>query len=136
MTTIVGIFDENGDIDKVAEQLAGSGIDASIYDDSLVTEEPGSIDPAVPTLTPGAVPTVVLGAEEPNLLDRRDSDTVVRAFKRRLADYDLSDEEIEAYATTFLHKGKFVLVKAGDDQAEQVMKILNDSGATRVNKHD
>ena len=55
---------------------------------------------------------------------------------RRLADYDLSDEEIEAYATTFLHKGKFVLVKADDDQAEQVMKILNDSGATRVNKHD
>ena len=41
MTTIVGIFDENGDIDKVAEQLAGSGVDASIYDDSLVTEEPG-----------------------------------------------------------------------------------------------
>ena len=118
MTTIVGIFDENGDIDKVAEQLAGSGVDASIYDDSLVTEEPGSIDPAVPTLAPGAVPTVVLGAEEPNLLDRRDSDTVVRAFKRRLADYDLSDEEIEAYATTFLHKGKFVLVKADDDQAE------------------
>lgn len=136
MTTIVGIFDENGDIDKVAEQLAGSGVDASIYDDSLVTEKPGSIDPAVPTLAPGAVPTVVLGPDEPNLLDGRDSDTVVRAFKRRLGDYDLSDEEIEAYATTFLHKGKFVLVKVDDDQAEEVMKILNDSGATQVNKHD
>ena len=33
-------------------------------------------------------------------------------------------------------KGKFVLVKADDDQAEQVMRILNDSGATQANKHD
>src|SRR5882724_4052275 len=101
MTTIVGIFDDTGDMDRVAERLADSGIDASIYDDTLVTEEPGSIDPAVPTLAPGAVPTVVLGAEEPNLLSARDRDTVVRAFKRRLSDYDLSDDEIEAYATTF-----------------------------------
>ena len=85
MTTIVGIFDDTGDIDKVAERLADSGVDASIYDDSLVTEEPGSIDPAVPTLAPGAAPTVVLGADEPNLLNTRDKDTVVRAFKRRLA---------------------------------------------------
>jgi hypothetical protein len=136
MTTIVGIFDDTGDMDRVAERLADSGIDASIYDDTLVTEEPGSIDPAVPTLAPGAVPTVVLGAEEPNLLSARDRDTVVRAFKRRLSDYDLSDDEIETYATTFLHKGKFVLVKADADQAEQVMKILKDSGATRVNRHD
>jgi hypothetical protein len=136
MTTIVGIFDDTGDMDRVAERLADSGIDASIYDDTLVTEEPGSIDPAVPTLAPGAVPTVVLGAEEPNLLSARDRDTVVRAFKRRLSDYDLSDEEIDAYATTFLHKGKFVLVKADADQAEQVMKILKDSRATRVNRHD
>jgi hypothetical protein len=28
------------------------------------------------------------------------------------------------------------LVKADADQAEQVMKILKDSGATRVNRHD
>ena len=31
-----------------------------------------------------------------------------------LRDYDLSEEEIEAYATTFLHKGKFVLIKADE----------------------
>ena len=136
MTTIVGIFDQSGDIDKAVERLANAEVDASVYDDSSVTEEPGSIDPAVPTLAPGAVPTVVLGADEPNLLDARDRNTVVRAFRRRLRDYDLSEEEIEAYATNFLHKGKFVLIKADADQAEQAVKILNDSGATRVDRHD
>ena len=136
MTTIVGIFDDTGDMDKVAERLGDLGVDVSINDETLVTEEPGSIDPAVPTLAPGSTPTVVLGADEPNLLDARDRDTVVRAFRRRLRDYDLSEEEIEAYATNFLHKGKFVLIKADADQAEQAVKILNDSGATRVDRHD
>jgi hypothetical protein len=40
---------------------------------------------------------------------------------------------IEAYATTFYHKGKFVLART---DAERVMNILRECGATRVNRHD
>ena len=135
MTTIVGIFDDTSDLDRVLERLADSGVDATVYDEALLTEEPGSVDPAVPTLAPGAVPEVVLGTGEPNLLNKRDKSSVVRAFRGHLADYDLSEEVIEAYASTFLHSGKFVLVKTDADKAEQVMGILKDSGATRVNRH-
>ena len=135
MTTIVGIFDDTSDLDRVLERLADSGVDATVYDEALLTEEPGSVDPAGPTLAPGAVPEVVLGAGEPNLLNKRDKSSVVRAFRGHLADYDLSEEVIEAYASTFLHSGKFVLVKTDADKAEQVMGILKDSGATRVNRH-
>ncbi len=135
MTTIVGIFDDTSDVDKVLQRLADSGVDATVYDEALVTEEPGSVDPAIPTLAPGAVPAVVLGIDEPNLLNKRDKNGIVRAFKGHLADYDLSEEVIEAYVTTFLHDGKFVLVKTDAKQAEQVMGILKDSGASRVDRH-
>jgi hypothetical protein len=134
--TIVGIFDDTGDVDKAAEQLADSGMDATIYDEALVAGEPGNLDPAVPVLAPGSAPEVVLGADEPNLLNKPDRGSIVRAFKRRLADYGLSQDVIEAYATTFLHSGKFVMVKTDADEAENVMRILKASGATRVNKHD
>ncbi len=38
-----------------------------------------------------------------------DLPTIVRAFTSHLADYHLPDNVIEAYATAFYHKGKFVL---------------------------
>jgi hypothetical protein len=136
VTTIVGIFDNAWDLDKVVERLAAAKFDATVYDEAIVTEEPGGIDPAGPTLAAGSAPEVVLGSDEPNLLPKRDKHSVVRAFKAHLADYDLSDDEIEPYATTFYHGGKFVLVRADADRAEQVMEILRDSGATRVNRHD
>ena len=43
---------------------------------------------------------------------------------------------IEAYATTFFHNGEFVLVRTDNERAEQVMEILRECGATRVNRHD
>ena len=136
MTTIVGIFDDARNVERVVERLAAAGVEAAVYDEALVTEEPGSVDPAVPTLAPGSAPEVVLGSGEPNLLPKRDKHSIARAFKGHLSDYDLSHEEIEAYATTFYHGGKFVLVKTDEERVEEIMQILRDSGATRVNRHD
>ena len=52
-----------------------------------------------------------------------------------LADYRLPDEVIEGYATTFYHKGKFVLVKTDPLRAEQVTQILRECRASQVNRH-
>jgi hypothetical protein len=41
MTTIVGIFDDSSDVDKVVERLAAAGFDGTVYDEAIVTEEPG-----------------------------------------------------------------------------------------------
>jgi hypothetical protein len=136
MTTIVGIFDNALDLDKVVERLAAAKFDGTVYDEAILTEEPGSVDPAGPTLAAGSAPEVVLGRKEPNLLPKRDKHSIVRAFSAHLADYHLSNDVIEAYATTFYHGGKFVLVGTDADRAGQVMEILRDSGATRVNRHD
>jgi hypothetical protein len=137
MTTIVGIFDNTQDVDNVTKRLAAAGFDGTaVYDEAIVAEDPDSVDPAVPTLAPGSAPEVVLGSGEPNLLPRRDKHGVVRAFKAHLADYNLSHDVIEAYATTFEHSGKFVLVKTDAQRAEQTMEILRNSGARGVNQHD
>ena len=48
----------------------------------------------------------------------------------------LPDDVIEAYATAFYHKGKFVIVRTEPECDKHVMKILRECGATRVNQHD
>jgi hypothetical protein len=65
-----------------------------------------------------------------------DLPTIVRAFKFHLADCHLPDDVIEAYATAFHHKGKFVIVRTEPECDKHVMKILRQCGATRVNQHD
>ena len=56
------------------------------------------------------------------------------AFKTHLADYHSPNDVTEAYATTFYHGGKFLLVKTDAERAEQAMKILRECGPTRVNQ--
>ena len=68
MTTIVGIFDSASDVDKVVERVAAAGFDGTVYDEAIVAEEPGSIDPARPILAGGSAPEVVLGSNAPNLI--------------------------------------------------------------------
>ena len=64
----------------------------------------------------------VLGSNAPNLIPKRDKHTIVRAFKAH-SDYHLSDDVIEAYATTFYHGGKFVLVRTEAERAGQLMGV-------------
>jgi hypothetical protein len=129
---IVGIFDNARDLDQAVERLAAAGFEDTVYDEAIVAEEPRNIGPIPvgPVLAPGAVPAQVLGSVEPDL------STIVRAFKSHLADYHLPDNVIEAYARAFYHKGKFVLVRTEPERAEQVMEILRECGASRVNRHD
>jgi hypothetical protein len=139
MKTIVGIFDANTpeQVEEAAKRLADAELDAVIIDESILGQEPGSLDPAIPALAPAATVEAVKGREEPNLLPRRDKQRVIRAFRERLADdYRLSNEVTEAYATTLAHGGRFVIVRADSKDAEKAVQLLRDSGASRVNKHD
>jgi hypothetical protein len=42
MTTIVGIFDNERDLDKSVGRLAHAGFEYTVYDEAIVAEEPGS----------------------------------------------------------------------------------------------
>ena len=134
MTTTVGIFDNARDLDRAVERLARAGFDDTVYDEGIVAGEAVNVGSAV--FAPGYAPAVVWGSAEPDSPPKPDLDTVVRAFKAHLADYHLPKDVIKAYATTFYHNGEFLLVKSNTERAEQVMEILRDCGATRVNRHD
>ena len=129
----VGIFDNADDLEQAAAQLASAGFNGTaVYDEAIVAQEPGNFVPVGPVLAPGVVPAEVADNVE---RDVRDVPNIVRAFKSHLADYDLPDQVIEDYTTTFDHGGKFVLVRT-PQRDEQVVRILRRCGASRVNRYD
>ena len=134
MTTIVGIFDNERDLDKSVGRLAHAGFKYTIYDEAIVGGEPGSFGSLVFSSSYG--PPVSWSSNEPALLSKRGRQRVIQAFKAHLAHYDLPNKVIEAYATTFSENGRFVLVKTDAVRAEQVMEILWECGARQVNCHD
>ena len=134
MTTIVGIFDNERDLDKSVGRLAHAGFKYTVYDEAIVSEEPGCFGSLV--FWSGYGPAVSWGSTEPALLTKRGRHRVVQAFKTHLAHCNLPNKVIEAYATTFSENGRFVLVKTDTVRAEQVMEILRECGARQVNCHD
>ena len=81
-------------------------------------------------LAPSVVSEEVTDKTEP------ERPNLVRAFKSHLTEYQLPDEVIEGYATTFDHGGKFILVRTHPERDEEVVKILRKCGASRVNRYD
>jgi hypothetical protein len=138
MKTVVGIFDNARDLDKAIERLARAGFQDTVYDEAIVGGEPGGSGPAV--FAPGYGPPVAwgrsAGPEWRPGPGQHAQHAIVKAFRARLADYDVSAEVIQAYAVTFVHNGEFILVKTDGERAEQAMEILRECGATRVNRHD
>jgi hypothetical protein len=132
----VGVFDDARDVARAAERLGAAGFeDAVVYDGTTARYEQQNAAPVGPVpvgsiLAPGSVCAEDSGSGEPDLR------TAVRAFMSHLADYHLPDEVVEAYATTFCHDGKFVLVRTNPQRDEEVVRILRKCGASRVNRYD
>jgi phosphoserine phosphatase RsbU/P len=132
--TIVGIFDNDRDLDKAVERLARAGFEYTVYNEAILGEAAIKVGP--PVFASGVGPAVVWGSAEPALPSRPDHETIVRAFKAQLAHCKLPNEEIEAYATTFSHNGEFVLANTDAERAEQIVAILRECGARQVDRHD
>jgi hypothetical protein len=134
MTTTVGIFDNARDLDKAIERLTRAGFEDTVYNEAIVGQE--AIDIGTPVFAPGSAPAVVWGNTEPASRSKPDRYTVVRAFKAHLRHCHLSNEVVEAYASSFYHGGEFALVRTDTEHAAQVMQILRECGATQVNRHE
>jgi hypothetical protein len=123
----VGIFDSSRDAERAVERLAAGGFDDTAYEDAA--EDRGRVaarGAAVGAVhRPGAVSAGISG--KPNLTS---------AFRSRLTEYRLPDEVIDGYAVTFDHGGKFILVRTHPQRDEEVVKILQKCGASRVNRYD
>jgi hypothetical protein len=131
-SVIVGIFDNSEDLDRADERLAAAGFEGTVYDEAIVAEESCKVSPVPvgPVLAPGVVPAEGLKDAE------SDSPAVIGAFKSHLADCHLPDDVIDAYATAFSNKGKFVLVRTEPECAKHVSEILRECRASRVHQHD
>jgi hypothetical protein len=133
MTTIVGIFDNTRDMEQAVVRLAEAGLEDAIYNDAILAQETENVGPIVAS---GAAQPVLARSVRPDSPGKPNIDTIIRAFKRHLANYHLPSDVINAYATTFLHGGKFILVKADPQRSEQVISILRQCGASRATPHD
>jgi hypothetical protein len=129
-SVIIGIFDDSQDLNRADQQLAAAGFEGTVYDEAVEAEE-SCVNPVPvgPVLAPGVVPTEGAGSVESDL-------PAIRALKSHLADCHLPDDVIDAYATAFYHKGKFIVVRTEPECAKHVSEILRECGASRVNQHD
>lgn len=126
-TVIVGIFDDPQYLDLTVLRLASEDMENTAYDEAFVAGTcAGSI-----TIRPGRLARAV--AQKASGCD---SSALVLEFESQLYDYQLPDEVIEAYATKFGHNGEFVLIEADADREDRITKILRDSYASRVNRHN
>ena len=132
--TIVGIFDNDRDLDKAVERLARAGFEHTVYNEGILGEAAINVGP--PVFASGVGPAVVWDSAEPALPSRPDHETIVRAFKAQLAHCKLPNEVIEAYAETFSHNGEFVVANTDAERAEQIVAILRECGARQVDRLD
>jgi hypothetical protein len=114
MTIVVGIFDNHQDLDRAIVNLAEKGFEDTVFDESIVAQEMG-----VTKLQP------------------QHQHALVAAFKKHmLKDYHVPQEVIAGYASSFIHDGKFVVVKTDTKRAPDAVETMQSSGASRVNRHD
>jgi hypothetical protein len=135
MTTVVGIFDDAGNMDQAVEQLAAAKLDCTVYDESTAAAESGTVGEIRSVLPPGAAPAKGATNDVTSMPTAPDQHTQAEDFKATLEDFGLSTEVREAYARTFRHKGKFVFVRTDSEHADQAMGILRSCGASVVDRH-
>ena len=128
---LVGIFDEAQELERAAERLAAEDFEFTIFDEALATEEPCVVDP---------IPIGSLLAVGPVPAQERNTDSnlsaIGRTVRSRLVDYHLPDDMIETYATALYHKGTLAVVRTEPELADQVIEILQDCRASRVDRYD
>ena len=130
-TVIVGIFDDSQDLERADKRLAEAGFEGAVYDRAVGAEESCDVNPVAvgPVLAPGVMATDESG-------DREFEVPGIDVFRSHLADCHLPNEVIDAYATTFAHQGRFLVVRTEPECVKYIMAILQDCHASRVDQHD
>jgi hypothetical protein len=130
-SVIVGIFDDSKDLEEANKRLAAAGFEGAVYGAALRAEESCEAAPMAvgSVLAPGFVPPD--GSEE-----RESGLSQIDAFRSHLADCHLRDEVIEAYATSYSHQGRFLVVRTEPECAKYILPILQECRASRVDQHD
>lgn len=132
MNVVVGIFDEEHDLEIAVRHLAEHGFEDTVFEQSIIAQETG-----VNVMPTGTFSGSIMGQSGTfGVQLNHDRTANTQLFKGHLKDdFGLSAEIVESYATSFQHDAKFVVVRVQSDRAEEVMDILQDCKASRVNQH-
>ena len=134
MTTVIGIFDTDSDLEVALNRLYDKGFnDVRVVDVSQPDEvEPnipaGAFAPALgPNYTSPAVPAAVFIPGFAGV----DNETLNSQYVTANLDVPLSDEEATFYAEALRNGGKLVVVNTDDSHADSVWSVMRSSNASQ-----
>jgi hypothetical protein len=130
-SVIVAVFDNSQDLEEADKRLTAEGFGGVVYDEAVGAEESCEVTPVAvgPMLAPSVAPTDSSGGRESDL-------PAIDAFRSYLAECRLPEDVIEAYATAYAHRGRFLVVITEPECIKYVMTILQECRASRVDQHD
>jgi hypothetical protein len=130
-SVIVGVFDNSQDLEEADKRLAAEGFEGAVYDEAGGANESSEATPVAvgPVLAPSVAATDGTGGGESDL-------PAIDAFRSYLADCRLPEDVIEAYASSYAHQGKFLVVRTEPECSKYVLPILQECRASRVDQHD
>jgi hypothetical protein len=139
MTTVIGIFDTDSDLEVALNRLYDKGFNDVRVVDVAQRDE---VDPKVPagafasTLGPsntspsGNAPLVPAAVFVPGFAGV-DNETLNSQYVTANLDVPMSDEEATFYADALRDGGKLVIVNTDDDHADMVWSVMRNSNASQ-----
>ncbi|MCB0168286.1 MAG: hypothetical protein KDI79_28925 [Anaerolineae bacterium] len=139
--TVVGIFDEDANVEQAIEGLQALGYGLKSDDISIIDQH--QLDPEVPEnfgvgiqpistggqVYPAAVPTVQAQPESGNYEPTLHT---VRRLEETLVDAGVGDEEADFFAQRVIHGAKLVVVQVKPDDVPAVEQIFEEAGQAQV----
>ncbi|MBZ0288492.1 MAG: hypothetical protein K8I30_12820 [Anaerolineae bacterium] len=139
MTTVIGIFDTDSDLEVALNRLYDKGFnDVRVVDVS----QRDAVEPSVPagafvpalgpnnTAPSGTAPVIPAALFVPGFAGV-DYEAVNGDFVTANLDVPLSDEEATFYAQALRHGGKLIIVNTDDDHADMVWSVMRNSNASQ-----
>jgi hypothetical protein len=141
MTTVIGVFDNDSDLEVALNRLYEKGFnDVRVVDRTQQT----GVDPVVPAAafapgnglnsggmaTNGAYPAALLVPGFVGLDDER----LNSSYLLENLDFPLSDEEADFYANAMRNGGKLLIVETDDDHGDMVWSVMRNSNASQFTR--
>lgn len=141
MTTVMGVFDNNSDLEVTLNRLYEKGFnDVRVVDRTQQTGE----DPVIPAaaFAPGSSLTGsgmnATGSYPGALLVPGfmglDDEGINSSYLLENLDVDLSDEEADFYANAVRKGGKLLIVETDDDHSDMVWSVMRNSNASQFTR--
>jgi len=141
MTTVIGIFDNDSDLEVALNRLYDRGfnevrvVDRTRGDEVEPKIPAGALAPGMTSNTSGSTaggvaPAVLL---VPGFVDL-DDESLNGSYVTENLDVPLTDEEADFYANVLRDGGKLLIVDTDDNHADMVWSVMRNSNASQYTR--